>query len=519
MDPSILAAVAQGAGKRAESLVLAIGSPQPGGQDSALFGLRSAALGGARVAWVEHAADPGCALDDRRQWRKANPGIAAGILFPDVLEVELATVSEAEFRSYRLGQWVDAVMTAWLPGNAWQDCPNMDVPADGTEVVLGLAGGRGPARPPWSAPRWTAACSSPGNRRKTSDDELEAMIEAAGARWRVVELVVAPRQRPNLVARLGAILPVEVWPNQVDIEVKSSTEWRRAIVEGRVAHDHHPTAGRPCRGHGGAVDAGRVVPADRPGGRSARWTRRRAARMAWWRALDAARPVRGARHLLKSLPGLVPGVTMWDMARSRASTRRPAWPAAREAAGTRPPKAPRTPEGFDPATGVTTGKTIVLGTRRGRRPSTAGVTALARTRLALRQFTTNLLHATDGRDVLHNSPDGWEVEQPWLYWTGPPAATAAGGPFGHPIPGAEPWIGVGVDPGGGPGHVAGGRHVGGVAVAGGARPRRAAVPDLAGRPASLTAGRAGRVTGRGGRHPLVVDGLLDAMVDVGVLVR
>ena len=40
-------------------------------------------------------------------------------------------------------------------------------------------------------------------------------------------------------------------------------------------------------------------------------------------------------------------------------------------------------------------------------------------RLALRQMTTNLLRATDGRDVLLNSPDGWEVEQPWLYWLGP----------------------------------------------------------------------------------------------------
>jgi HK97 family phage portal protein len=54
--------------------------------------------------------------------------------------------------------------------------------------------------------------------------------------------------------------------------------------------------------------------------------------------------------------------------------------------------------------------------------------------LAVRQFTSNLLRATDGRDVLLNSPDGWEVEQPWLYWLGP--GNGATGPFGHPIPGA-----------------------------------------------------------------------------------
>jgi HK97 family phage portal protein len=63
-------------------------------------------------------------------------------------------------------------------------------------------------------------------------------------------------------------------------------------------------------------------------------------------------------------------------------------------------------------------------------------TAVTRARLGLRQITTNLLRATDGRDVLLNSPDGWEVEQPWLYWLGPGNGATGGGPFGHPIPGA-----------------------------------------------------------------------------------
>jgi HK97 family phage portal protein len=68
-------------------------------------------------------------------------------------------------------------------------------------------------------------------------------------------------------------------------------------------------------------------------------------------------------------------------------------------------------------------------------------TALARTRLAVRQLTTNILRATDGRDVLVNSPDGWEVEQPWLWWAGPGNGTL--GPFGHPIPGASNGHGYG----------------------------------------------------------------------------
>lgn len=55
-----------------------------------------------------------------------------------------------------------------------------------------------------------------------------------------------------------------------------------------------------------------------------------------------------------------------------------------------------------------------------------------RVRLALRQIATNILHATAGRDVLtNNSPDGWEVEQPWLWW-----ANSGQTVFGNPIPGA-----------------------------------------------------------------------------------
>ena len=68
-------------------------------------------------------------------------------------------------------------------------------------------------------------------------------------------------------------------------------------------------------------------------------------------------------------------------------------------------------------------------------------TSVDRARLGLRQVTTNILRATDGRDVLLNSPDGWEVEQPWLWWTGPANGATGTGPFGHPIPGANPHIG------------------------------------------------------------------------------
>jgi HK97 family phage portal protein len=41
--------------------------------------------------------------------------------------------------------------------------------------------------------------------------------------------------------------------------------------------------------------------------------------------------------------------------------------------------------------------------------------------------------ATDGRDVLLNDPDGWEVDQPWLWFTGPKGSNGSGGPYGNPL--------------------------------------------------------------------------------------
>jgi HK97 family phage portal protein len=46
-------------------------------------------------------------------------------------------------------------------------------------------------------------------------------------------------------------------------------------------------------------------------------------------------------------------------------------------------------------------------------------------------------YATDGRDILVNDPDGWEVEQPWLWWNGPAGGNGTGGPWGNPPPGAD----------------------------------------------------------------------------------
>lgn len=49
----------------------------------------------------------------------------------------------------------------------------------------------------------------------------------------------------------------------------------------------------------------------------------------------------------------------------------------------------------------------------------------------------NTHYATDGRDILVNTPDGWEVDQQYLWWDGPADGDGTGGPWGNPPPDAE----------------------------------------------------------------------------------
>jgi len=49
----------------------------------------------------------------------------------------------------------------------------------------------------------------------------------------------------------------------------------------------------------------------------------------------------------------------------------------------------------------------------------------------------NIHTATDGRDILINTPDGWEVDRQQLWWDGPADGDGSGGPWGNPPPDAE----------------------------------------------------------------------------------
>lgn len=195
-------AVSLAAGKRPESLTLAISTPADSTEsvmwrlveygrrnpDDKLFRL------------VEYAAPEGCDIDDRAAWKIANPALG-DFLHEDALEATLMTTREAPFRRYRLGQWVGQAQS-WLPWGAWDVLENKErgQPEEGETVCLafdGSASGDSTAligctldgyvfvveiwEAPENDPRW-----------RVPRQEVAAVIDQAIERWDVRELAADP---------------------------------------------------------------------------------------------------------------------------------------------------------------------------------------------------------------------------------------------------------------------------------------------------------------------------------------
>jgi phage terminase large subunit-like protein len=141
VDQDLWDAMVLASGKRPRSMVLGIGTPNVE-RRGAMFELRERSMEGAELSgfrYIEFAADQGCELRDRDQWRKANPAIGAGFLAEDALEMAVDTSPEASFRVYRLGQW-ELAGENWLPIGAFDACrrPGVGLRTDGEPVFIGL---------------------------------------------------------------------------------------------------------------------------------------------------------------------------------------------------------------------------------------------------------------------------------------------------------------------------------------------------------------------------------------------
>jgi phage terminase large subunit-like protein len=108
-------ALRMASGKRERSLVAGLGTPGVD-RENALYHLRKLVREGATLpgfVFREYAAPEGCAVDDRAAWRIANPALRAGFLRASALETDLGITPEAQFRIFRLGQWVEGT-DCWL---------------------------------------------------------------------------------------------------------------------------------------------------------------------------------------------------------------------------------------------------------------------------------------------------------------------------------------------------------------------------------------------------------------------
>jgi phage terminase large subunit-like protein len=216
---AIWEAVSSAAGKRRESLTLAISTPSDS-QESIMWDLVTYGRAGGDPSFVfrEWAAPDGCDVDDEDAWHEANPALG-DFLYLDALRSTVKTTREAAFRRYRLGQWVGS-HEAWLPWGVWADRAVDRELVPGERLVLGFDGAASgdstalvavtmdahvvplniwsnPKEPGWRVPR----------------AEVNAAVDRAFALYDVVELACDP------------------WGWRFEIEGWSKTYGEKRVVE------------------------------------------------------------------------------------------------------------------------------------------------------------------------------------------------------------------------------------------------------------------------------------------------
>lgn len=254
-------AMALAAGKRPESLTLAISTPADR-LDSVMW--RLVEYGRANpddrsFVLVEYAAPDGCALDDRAAWKQANPALG-DFLHEDAVAATLKTTREAAFRRYRLGQWTGTA-DSWLGWGMWEKCRHpdgMELPEDDTPVCLafdGSASGDSTALVGCTIPEpgelphvfvvglWEAPADDP--RWRVPRAEVDGMVDAAVDRWKVRELAADPwgwRTELEEWSKRHGGLVVE-WNTAHAGRMAPATDRAYAsISEQRLTHDGHEQA-------------------------------------------------------------------------------------------------------------------------------------------------------------------------------------------------------------------------------------------------------------------------------------
>lgn len=220
-------AVTSVSGKRPESLTLAISTPAAS-PDSIMWTLveHGRAADDRAFYFREYGAPDGCAVDDRRAWRVANPALACRdpFLSEDGLDAARKTIREAVFRQLRLGQWVTGV-ESWLGWGAWDACRTDRAVRPGERVVLAFDG--------------SASGDSTALVGCTLDGHLwiEGIWENPGdPRWRVPREDVANAVDVAFGKYDVAELACDPWGWRSEIEAWAQRHGERRVLEWNTAH-------------------------------------------------------------------------------------------------------------------------------------------------------------------------------------------------------------------------------------------------------------------------------------------
>jgi phage terminase large subunit-like protein len=251
-------AMAARAGKREQSLLLAISTPPKAGQDDSVMRRlvdHGREGGDPSFFFREFIAPAGCAIDDEAAWAIANPALD-DFLHRDALRATLPPkMREAAFRRYRLGQWV-TLEDAWLPDGAWAACADLNITIpDGAEVVLALDGSFSrdctalviatvDPQPHvhlyrlWEAPEGARDWRVPVV-------QVEDAVREAAAHWRVLEVTADPyRWQRSLEVLDGDGLPVhEFFQNAARMGPATARAYQ-LIVDQVLTHDGSPALAR-----------------------------------------------------------------------------------------------------------------------------------------------------------------------------------------------------------------------------------------------------------------------------------
>jgi phage terminase large subunit-like protein len=242
-------AVVMASGKRSSSLVVSIGTPGPD-SDSALWTLREKHRNGTAppgVSFTELSAPDDCDYRDEKNWLIANPAITEGYLEIDALRNDVAMMPEAEFRLFRLAQFVQGT-DCWLgtdgrkvwralasddpltPGAPTWVGVDIGLKRDTTAVVLGQ----------WhdGRLRTTAKIWQPTEQRAIDITAVMNHIRELSRTYQLVEVAYDPAYFDTEATALADEgLEMVTFPQSSERMVPACGDLYESIMRGEISHD------------------------------------------------------------------------------------------------------------------------------------------------------------------------------------------------------------------------------------------------------------------------------------------